>query len=87
MAKIEREAYDAAQIEEKWQATWDENGINTFTRTELVPSDRQDADIHVRMLGQCGRTGFAPRDPRRDFLGSAAEGVDGDEVVAPRQRG
>lgn len=36
MAKIEREAYDAAQIEEKWQATWDENGINTFTRAELV---------------------------------------------------
>jgi len=35
MARKEREAYDAAQIEEKWQATWEAEGTNGFTQAEL----------------------------------------------------
>ncbi len=35
MAREEREAYDAAQIEDKWQAVWESNGTNSFTQAEL----------------------------------------------------
>ena len=36
MAKENENAYSPADVEEKWQRIWDEQGTNSFTREELL---------------------------------------------------